>query len=824
MKLKWTLISFLCIVAISNAAGQKNDFENEEKGVFPVNLALDEVHKAFTPPPQFLQKSAEKKKCEIVVSYVNFPEEAKVAFEYAVSIYEKTISSTVPIMVSANWKELQGNYLALSGPASFHKNFNDAPVSGIYYPVALAEKLMGRSINGEKEADIICSFNSKHPWYFGTDGNTEMGRYDFVSVVLHELAHGFGISGFLTDEDGKGKINNRGNAPSVYDYYIYNVDNQQITDNSLFSSPSVQLHQQLVSNKLNLNCSTDCTQNKTKIYAPTKWSSGASIYHLTSATNSASELMSPTLRKGEAIHNPGKDTYDVLNKIGWGIVSRHFEALKDCEKSSAGIPVCTKLADNAQQENISVQVVFSTNYFSTKDSVTLQFNNTSKSFKGNIPLNGYTGKIQYYFKSSSAGHKTVTQPRQAPKRVLAFRVGPDSSLPTLQHNPVKLISATNPEINFSAIATDNLGIKNVTIEYKINNKLQEPIQLSAKENDVFTGKLNLLRKLNCTDLIEYRVIAKDNSVKMNKKTLPETGFYKVHVFSQKAPVDSYTTNFNSKNNDFVTTDFKINVPAGFSDGNLHTDHPYQLSNVENQRYSLIAQLKTPVVLKENGIMSFDEVVLVEPGEPGVNFTDKYFCDFVIVEGSKDNGKTWQPFIDGYDSRVNAEWESKFSSTLKSSTSSASGQENMFWGNSINLTDNKFFSAGDTVLFRFRLASDKSISGWGWAIDNLDIQSKNTYNQAVAETETEIEIEPSVAIYPNPFSNHLFIDCSKLTNQEEVVVRITNLTGKTVYRETKYDSEYNPRLQINLADIKSGIYIASVTDANLNTITQKIIKN
>ena len=821
MKLKWTLISFLSIVAISNATGQKRDFENEVKGNFPVNLALDEVNKSFTPPPFSDLKSAEKKKCEIVINYVNFPEEAKIAFEYAVSIYEKSISSPVPIMVSANWKDLEGTILALSGPASFHKNFNDAPIPNVYYPTALAEKLSGKSLNDEKDADIICSFDSEKPWYFGTDGNTPVTKYDFVSVVLHELAHGFGISGFLADENGKGKIDNTGNNPSAYDYYIYNTSNQQITDKNLFSSPSVQLHQQLVSNKLNVVCTSGCSRHNAKVYAPTKWKNGASIYHLKSTT-SENELMSPTLRKGTAIHNPGENTFKVLNAIGWDIISYKLQEIKDCEKMAKELPVQTKFLNNLHLANSSVLVIYSTNYFSTKDSVTLKYNNESNTFEGGIPLNSYSGKVQYYFKSTTADNKTFTQPRQAPKRILSFRVGVDNKLPTLQHNPTKLISGTNPAINLSAIATDNLGIGSVIVEYKINNIAQEPVQLSAKANDIFSGNLNLNCELGCSDLIEYRIVAKDNSTKKNTKCLPETGFYKVHIFEPKAPVESYTTNFNSGNNDFSTTDFEMNTPAGFSDGNLHTNHPYQLSNVENQRYSLIAQLNTPVILKENGRMTFDEVVLVEPGEPGVNYTDKYFWDFVIVEGSKDGGKTWQPFIDGYDSGVNSEWASKFSSTLKSSTSSATGHENMFWQNAINLTENDFFSAGDTVLFRFRLASDKSVSGWGWAIDNLSIQGISTTNDAI--TADEIEIEPSVAVYPNPFSNNLFIDCSKLANQTEVVVQITNLTGKTVYRETKYDSEYNPKLQINLSGIDSGIYIASVTDADLNTITQKIIKN
>ena len=306
-------------------------------------------------------------------------------------------------------------------------------------------------------------------------------------------------------------------------------------------------------------------------------------------------------------------------------------------------------------------------------------------------------------------------------------------------------------------------------------------------------------------------------IRRNKKQLPETGYYKVNVYEPQKAIASFSSDFNSISDDFTTTDFEITTPVGFSDGNLHTNHPYQESNIENEKYNLIAQLNYPIILEENGQMSFDEVVLVEPGEPGANFNEKVFWDFVIVEGSKDNGISWKPFIDGYDSGVNESWESQFSNSLKSNVSSASGHETMFWENYISLTDNEFFAAGDTVIFRFRLASDKSVTGWGWAIDNLKIQNLNTGNE-------EIVSNNDVTVYPNPFKNNLFFDCSNLANPSEVVVRITDLIGNILFEETKYDSQYNPKIQVNLPEIETGVYLASITDANLNTITQKIIKH
>ncbi len=819
--MKWTLISFFCFVTLYSAVGQKKLLENSVKGVAPVNIALDEVHKSFTPPQASLSlKSASSKKSEILVTYINFPEEAKLAFEYAVSIWEHNIVSEVPIMIQANWGQLEGGILAHSGPASFHKNFEAALVKDVYYPIALAEKLMGKSFNGEKEADIIISIDKSWPWYLKTDGNTPVSQYDFVTTILHEIGHGLGISGFLEGANGIGKYSNANNNPSAYDYYLYNSSEQRITDASIFECPSTQLHDQLTSNDLDFYCSHDSKCSKSEIYAPKTWMNGVSIYHLKSAAgSSADELMSPSLSKGEAIHNPGENTILILNEIGWNANSLKLKPLKDFENSVAELAVQTQIENDTEFDHTSVQVVYSTDGFVTKDSVTLAFNSTKTQFEGNIPVNFYLGKVKYYFKAKTTDNKVFTQPYQAPSNLLNFKIGPDFYPPSLNHNPLKLVSVLNPSIELEAVATDNIGIESVSVEYRINGVDQEAIQLKSEELVNFNGKLLLPANISGQDVIEYRLIAEDHSSRKNKKYLPSKGFYNVQIIETVEPVESFTTDFNTFSNDFTTSDFEITTPSGFSNNNLHTNHPYQESDIADKKYNLIAQLNHPVVLKENGEMTFDEVVLVEPGEVGTLFTEELFWDFVIVEGSKNNGVTWYPFADGYDSSVDQTWETQFSNTLKSSVSSAVGDESMFLENRINLTDNEFFAAGDTVLFRFRLASDNSVTGWGWAIDNLSIQGLKTYN-----TNDELMAEAQANIYPNPFINNFYVDCSKLNNATEVTIQITDLFGKTVFRETKYDSLYNPKLEINLSDVRSGIYLASITDADLNTITQKIIKN
>ena len=246
--MKWTLQLVLLIALISNAEGQ--DFYKGTSAFCesPVNIALDKVNEVFVAPPQRLNdlKSAKSSSSAFKVTFYNFPEEAKQAFYYAVSIWEGLISSPVPIHIEARWESLTGNTLAKGNPSIFYNNFNGAPIRNVYYPVALAEKLSGRDINSGAP-DIICRFNNKYNWYFGTDGNTPSTHYDLVSSALHEITHGLGFSGFLNESDGKGYFNNSNELPSIYDYYLFNNENQQISDKTLFKSPSAELYIQITS-------------------------------------------------------------------------------------------------------------------------------------------------------------------------------------------------------------------------------------------------------------------------------------------------------------------------------------------------------------------------------------------------------------------------------------------------------------------------------------------------------------------------------------------------------------------------------------------------
>ena len=809
------LIIVLAVAGACNAWAQKSQPERVTSVNAPVNIALEETKKSFISSPEMNLKSGAVSKSDFQVEFVNFPENAKSAFLYAISMYENLISSPVPIKVKATWEGLGASVLAHSTPSSFYKNFGGARLSNVYYPVALAEKLAGKEMNGS-EPDIICSFNKNMDWYLGTNGNGPSKQYDFVTIVVHELVHGLGFAGFFEVENGVGNLNNSAHLPSIYDWFVYK-NNLQISDSDHFGVPSSQLADALKSGQLSVKGGDG--SHIEKIYAPSAFNGGTSIYHYNEnsfGAGDANAIMTPFIFKGEAIHYPGDKTLQILADLGWKSLKVDGLKINDFENAVAELPVRVEVSSELRIDSSSVNFTYSTDRFATSTSVKLTYNKGTKRFEGNVPLAATKGNVQYYYTASSASNVKFTCPENAPEKMYTFRIGADYYPPTLKHNPVKMVEGKNPVLDLKATATDNVGIESVSVIYRINGKDQEPFKMKLQGSDVYTGQLQLPFVLTENDVVEYRVLALDDTQRGNKRYLPTSGYFSVDIFEPQQAVRSYASNFDSDNRDFDISDFEINVPRGFSNGNLHTMNPYPESTVENEKYNLVAQLKYPIIVEENGLMSFDEIVLVEPGEEGTVYTEDRFWDFVIVEGSKNNGKSWLPVTNGYDSGVDEVWASHFTSSLKSTVSEASGNENMFLRQTINLTADTQFEAGDTVLFRFRLASDQEVTGWGWAIDNLSIQSITTGTE-------DMLAENNVSIYPNPFQNSIYVDGVDSKGADLEVV-VTDIYGKTVFRETRFGTYSNERIQIDLPNVAPGVYLASITDNQSVSINQKIIKN
>jgi photosystem II stability/assembly factor-like uncharacterized protein len=276
-------------------------------------------------------------------------------------------------------------------------------------------------------------------------------------------------------------------------------------------------------------------------------------------------------------------------------------------------------------------------------------------------------------------------------------------------------------------------------------------------------------------------------------------------------LNNYYSDFNSPitQNDFSGNSYSVITPAGFSNSALHSPHPYP------NAAEIITKLKNPIrVAAENASILFDEVVLVEQGIANV-YTDPNFFDYVIVEGSLD-GLNWLPLVNGYDSRADAAWNARYNSNLSGQNSLAVGDETLYRMRTINLHDS--FSADDVIFIRFRIHADPLAYGWGWAIDNLSIQSDITDTSEDENLPFAFELSQN---YPNPFNPVTNINF-QLSASGHVTLEVFDILGKkvrTLINEERTKGDH--KIEFNASEFSSGIYFYTLNSGDFSS-TRKMV--
>lgn len=346
----WLLLALavmLGVLAPQSAQGAPDDESRVLPGFLVEVRASDLDAGTRIAPPANVQQGGT---ATINVTYNGFTPEAQAAFQYAVDIWEAQLVSTVPIEVVANWTALPAGVLGSAGPTSFQRDWTSgvpAPRANTWYPIPLANKLAGVDLATTGTShDINANFSSAFPnWYFGTDGNTPAGDFDFVSVVLHELGHGLGFVGSGTVSAGNGSWGSGTGFPFIYDVYVENGAGTDITDTGSFPNNSTILADQLQGGDLFFNSPTAVVANggtRPELFAPNPWQQGSSYSHLDETVFPAgnpNSLMTPQIGTAEAIHNPGAITRGMFTDMGWTTVAPTAVTLGDYTATSNSAPV-----------------------------------------------------------------------------------------------------------------------------------------------------------------------------------------------------------------------------------------------------------------------------------------------------------------------------------------------------------------------------------------------------------------------------------------------------------------------------------------------------
>jgi len=163
-------------------------------------------------------------------------------------------------------------------------------------------------------------FSSASSWYFGIDGDTPAGKYDFVTLVLHEHGHALEFGGTAWVDGGDGRMGYDG-LPSAYDRFTQDGDGTALLN---YANPSAALGNALTGqvgggiyfNGPDANAANGNTP--VKLFSPNPWNvSGYSHLDWDTFRDTPNSLMTHHQDPGVSEHHPGSVTLGMLGDMGW---------------------------------------------------------------------------------------------------------------------------------------------------------------------------------------------------------------------------------------------------------------------------------------------------------------------------------------------------------------------------------------------------------------------------------------------------------------------------------------------------------------------------
>ena len=285
-------------------------------------------------------------------------EQRLIVFQHVAKIWESIINSNVEIKVESQFDVLTCSsgsaVLGSAGAANVFRDFSNAPLRNIWYPVALANSLAGWDLSSS--ADISATFNSEIDnnnnclnntnWYYGIDGNKPSNSIDLLSVVMHEIGHGLGFQTYVDTVSGE-KLG----TPGKNDAFMLNLEDHSIgkTWDQMTNAERVasaidpaDLHwigSNVISKQADF--SAGFNQGHARNYAPSSLKQGSSVSHFDTAF-APNELMEPFITQPKT--GPGL-AVELMADIGWNVFS-------------SMVPIISEMADVSVQNGSNRQLDF----------------------------------------------------------------------------------------------------------------------------------------------------------------------------------------------------------------------------------------------------------------------------------------------------------------------------------------------------------------------------------------------------------------------------------------------------------------------------------
>ncbi|MFT5777099.1 MAG: hypothetical protein ACI837_000030 [Crocinitomicaceae bacterium] len=263
------------------------------------------------------------------------------AIDFTGTIWSQYLNSTIPIKVNVIYTDLSAAGPLATTLPNGELDFVGAPFNGWWYASSLANSIASNELNiGEFDMDIYV--NSSVNYYFGLDGLPGPGQYDFITVFMHEIAHGLGAMSLTKYDVGVGSFGTidatsilplvtsfpfpvLGGLPSIWDYFLVNGSSQQLANTLIFPNLSTALGTEFQSNDIFFTGPATVLENggtSAQIFAPATFEGGSSLQHFDEAIftpASGNGLLTPYLTNNEVQHTPGPLLMAALTDIGWSV-------------------------------------------------------------------------------------------------------------------------------------------------------------------------------------------------------------------------------------------------------------------------------------------------------------------------------------------------------------------------------------------------------------------------------------------------------------------------------------------------------------------------
>lgn len=295
--------------------GQNSNTITSDNCVSPVFKGI------FVDMPDYREVNSGSK---LVVKYEGeWPAEMQGAFEYAVKIWEEVLPMTLPIHITAKIGNIRGAANVLSRVSFDTYDYNGYRVNQFASPMSMIKSVLlqeyhssqrhrffdeidDTSIFENNDITITYNVNLIDDCDFSLDGTPNVNKYDFVTVVLRDIAIGLGFTTNFTADVTNKKFNITNGRLTPFESLVMNSLN---TDDPFVAFTNA------TKGKVEISLQTwgGTVFDSLSIYAPNTWINGKSLRFMIPDDNPISKLLTYDFGKGYVMRDlSGVDWDDIF--------------------------------------------------------------------------------------------------------------------------------------------------------------------------------------------------------------------------------------------------------------------------------------------------------------------------------------------------------------------------------------------------------------------------------------------------------------------------------------------------------------------------------